>query len=162
MRLWCRLGRELNIPVQQASGFIKMYFEKYAGVQRFINETLEYAREHESVKTILGRERFINAINSKNHNERSGAERIAFNSPIQGSAADIVKMAMINISRKLKEKGLESKMVLQIHDELIFEVPQKEVETMNKLVKEEMENVIKLHVPLRVSIETAESWGDMH
>ena len=157
-----RLGRELNIPVQQASGFIKMYFEKYAGVQRFINETLEYAREHESVKTILGRERFINAINSKNHNERSGAERIAFNSPIQGSAADIVKMAMINISRKLKEKGLESKMVLQIHDELIFEVPQKEVETMKKLVKEEMENVIKLHVPLRVSIETAESWGDMH
>ena len=157
-----RLGRELNIPVQQASGFIKMYFEKYAGVQKFINETLEYAREHESVKTILGRERFINAINSKNHNERSGAERIAFNSPIQGSAADIVKMAMINISRKLKDKDLESKMVLQIHDELIFEVPQKEVEVMKKLVKEEMESVIKLNVPLRVSIETAESWGDMH
>ena len=157
-----RLSRELNIPVQQASGFIKMYFEKYAGVQNFINQTLEYAREHESVKTILGRERFVNAINSKNHNERSGAERIAFNSPIQGSAADIVKMAMINISRKLKEKGLESKMVLQIHDELIFEVPLKEVEVMKKLVKEEMENVIKLHVPLRVSIETAESWGDMH
>ena len=157
-----RLGRELNIPVQQASGFIKMYFEKYSGVQRFIDETLDYAREHESVKTILGRERYVNAINSKNHNERSGAERIAFNSPIQGSAADIVKMAMINISKKLKEKGLESKMVLQIHDELIFEVPQKEVEIMKALVKEEMENVIKLHIPLRVSIETAESWGDMH
>ena len=157
-----RLGRDLNISVSQASGFIKMYFEKYAGVQRFINQTLDYAREHECVKTILGRERFINAINSQNHNERSGAERIAFNSPIQGSAADIVKMAMINISQKLKEKGLESKMVLQIHDELIFEVPQKEVEVMKKLVKEEMENVIKLHVPLRVSIETAESWGDMH
>ena len=157
-----RLGRELNIPVQQASGFIKMYFEKYAGVQNFINQTLEYAREHESVKTILGRERYINAINSKNHNERSGAERIAFNSPIQGSAADIVKMAMINISKKLKEKALESKMVLQIHDELIFEVPMKEVNEMKVLVKNEMENVIKLHIPLRVSIETAESWGDMH
>ena len=157
-----RLGRELNIPVQQASGFIKMYFEKYAGVQNFINQTLEYAREHESVKTILGRERYINAINSKNHNERSGAERIAFNSPIQGSAADIVKMAMINISKKLKEKALESKMVLQIHDELIFEVPMKEVDEMKVLVKNEMENVIKLHIPLRVSIETAESWGDMH
>lgn len=157
-----RLSRELNIPVQQANGFIKMYFEKYAGVQNFINQTLNYAREHESVKTILGRERFINAINSKNFNERSGAERMAFNSPIQGSAADIVKMAMINISKKLREKGLESKMVLQIHDELIFEVPQKEVEAMKVLVKKEMENVIKLHVPLRVSIETAESWGDMH
>ena len=157
-----RLSRELNIPVQQASGFIKMYFEKYAGVQNFISQTLEYARQHESVKTILGRERYINGINSKNHNEKSGAERMAFNSPIQGSAADIVKMAMINISRRLKEKGLESKMVLQIHDELIFEVPLKEVETMKALVKEEMENVIKLHIPLRVSIETAESWGDMH
>ena len=157
-----RLSKELSIPVQQASRFINLYFEKYAGIRSFIDKTLEYAHEHETVKTILGRERFINGINSSNHNERSGAERMAFNSPIQGSAADIVKMAMINISKRLKAEKLESKMVLQIHDELIFEVPQREIEIMKKLVKEEMENVIKLNIPLRVSIETAESWGDMH
>ena len=157
-----RLSKELGIPVQKASGFINLYFEKYAGIKGFIDETLKQAREFETVKTILGRERFVDAINSSNFNERSGAERIAFNSPIQGSAADIVKIAMINISKRLRKEGLDTRMVLQIHDELIFEAPEREVEKLMEIVREEMENAVRLKVPLRVSIETAESWGDMH
>lgn len=157
-----RLSKELGIPVQKASGFINLYFEKYAGIRSFIEETLKQAREFETVKTILGRERFIDAINSSNHNERSGAERMAFNSPIQGSAADIVKTAMINISKRIRKESLDAVMVLQIHDELIFEAPEREIATLKDIVREEMENVIKLRVPLRVSIETADSWGDMH
>ncbi|MCQ2604038.1 MAG: DNA polymerase I [Spirochaetia bacterium] len=157
-----RLSKDLGISMQQADAFIKSYFTRYAGIRAFMDRTLDHARENETVRTILGRERFIMSINSKNHNEKNSAERIAVNSPIQGSAADIVKLAMINISQKLKEMGLDSKMVLQIHDELIFEIPERELEIMKKLVKDEMENVMKLNVPLRVSIETADSWGDMH
>ena len=157
-----RLSRELKIPRKQADEFISSYFERYANIRKFIDKTVASAEERGSVCTILGRERIIAGINSKNRNEKSGAERMAVNTPIQGTAADIVKLAMLSIDGKIKEKGVKSKLVLQVHDELIFEVPVSEVDEMKSLVKYEMENVLKLKAPLRVSIETGESWGDMH
>ena len=157
-----RLSRELKIPRKQADEFIGSYFARYANIRKFIDETVASAEEKGTVSTILGRERMIAGINSRNRNEKSGAERMAVNTPIQGTAADIVKLAMLNIDGRIKEKELKSKLVLQVHDELIYEVPLSEVEEMKVLVKQEMENVLKLKVPLRVSIETGESWGDMH
>ncbi len=157
-----RLSRELQIPRARADEFIKSYFSRYSSIRTFIDETVKYAEETGFVKTILGRERYIDGINSSNRNEKNGAERMAVNTPIQGSAADIVKLAMINVAARISREKLDSKLVLQVHDELIFEVPLKEVETMKKLLREEMESVIKLKAPLRVSIETGESWGEMH
>ncbi|MCL2705148.1 MAG: DNA polymerase I [Spirochaetaceae bacterium] len=157
-----RLSRELQIPRARADEFIKSYFDRYKMIRDFIDKTVKYAEENGYVKTILGRQRHIDGINSKNKNEKNGAERMAVNTPIQGSAADIVKQAMINVTSRIKKEKLNSKLVLQVHDELIFEVPFNEIDTMKNLLKEEMESVIKLKVPLRVSIETGESWGDMH
>ncbi len=157
-----RLSRELKIPRKQADQFISSYFERYANIRKFIDETVKRAEEKGSVSTILGRERVIAGINSRNRNEKNGAERMAVNTPIQGSAADIVKLAMIKIDEKIKTLKLKSKLVLQVHDELIYEVPLSEVDDMKKLVKKEMESVFTLKAPLRVSIETGESWGDLH
>jgi len=123
---------------------------------------VKFAEENGFVKTILGRERYIDGINSSNKNVKNGAERIAVNTPIQGSAADIVKLAMISINSRMEKEKLKSRLVLQVHDELIFEVPLNEVDIMKTLVKDEMEGVMKLKAPLRVSIETGESWGEMH
>ena len=157
-----RLSRELQIPRARADEFIKSYFDRYKMIRDFIDKTVKYAEENGYVKTILGRQRYIDGINSKNKNEKNGAERMAVNTPIQGSAADIVKQAMINVTSRIRKEKLNSKLVLQVHDELIFEVPFNEVDTMKNLLKEEMESVIKLKVPLRVTVETGESWGDMH
>ena len=157
-----RLSRELKIPRKQADEFINSYFERYANIRKFIDTTVQHAEETGSVSTILGRERVIAGINSRNRNEKNGAERMAVNTPIQGSAADIVKLAMLTIDGKLKSEKLKSKLVLQVHDELIYEVPFSEIDRMKSLVKFEMENVFKLKTPLRVSIETGESWGEMH
>ena len=157
-----RLSKELQISRAKADEFIKSYFNRYGMIRDFIDKTVEYAEKNSYVKTILGRQRHIDGINSKNRNEKNGAERMAVNTPIQGSAADIVKQAMINVTSRISKNKLNAKLVLQVHDELIFEVPFNEVDTMKNLLKEEMESVIKLRVPLRVSIETGESWGDMH
>ncbi|HAK46390.1 MAG TPA: DNA polymerase I, partial [Spirochaeta sp.] len=120
------------------------------------------ARSTGSVHTIWGHERFIHGINSRNATERAGAERIALNTPIQGSAADIVKMAMLKITDGLADRGLMSQLLLQVHDELIFEVPDDEIDVMKDFVKTTMESVIELDIPLRVSIETGDCWGEMH
>ncbi len=157
-----RLSRELRIPRKHADEFIRSYFERYANIKKFMESTVSYAEETGCVRTILGRERTIEGINSRNKNEKSGAERMAVNTPIQGSAADIVKLAMIKIDRVISEKSFQSKLVLQVHDELIYEVPFSEVEEMKTVVRREMENAFTLKVPLKVSIETGESWGEMH
>lgn len=157
-----RLSRELKIPRKQADEFIGAYFSRYSGIQKYIDKIGDDARKTGIVKTIRGHERFIHGINSRNATERAGAERIALNTPIQGSAADIVKMAMLGITEKLESSELKSKLLLQVHDELIFEVPEDEIELMEKLVKETMESVITLDIPLRVSIETGSCWGEMH
>jgi len=157
-----RLANELRIPRGQAAGFINTYFATYAGVASFIAETKEKARHDGYVETIMGRRRYIRAINSSNKMEQAGAERIAVNTPIQGSAADIVKTAMIRVEGALRAAKLDARMLLQVHDELILEAPVAEVAQVRELVKKEMESVIELAVPLHVSVESGRSWGDFH
>ena len=157
-----RLANELRIPRGQAAGFINAYFSTYSGITTFIAETKERAKERGYVETIMGRRRYIRAINSSNKLELAGAERIAVNTPIQGSAADIVKTAMIRVDKALRREKLETKLLLQVHDELILEAPVAEVAKVRDLVKQEMESVITLAVPLRVSVESGPSWGEFH
>ena len=157
-----RLGRDLGIQRVKAEEFIQSYFSRYNGIRSFMDSVITEAEKTGIVKTFMGRERFISGINSRNKTEKSGAERMAINTPIQGSAADIVKMAMIQLAASLKEKNLKSKMILQVHDELIFDVPESELEVMKKLVRDKMENVVTLSIPLRISIETGKNWGDFH
>jgi DNA polymerase-1 len=157
-----RLARELGIPRGDANRFIESYFTRYNRIREFITKTVAEAEITGGVKTILGRERPVPAITSRNKTEKMAAERIAVNTPIQGSAADIVKRAMLRLDARIREKGLGSRLILQVHDELIFEVPAEEVSVMKDLVRREMEGAYTLDVPLRVSIETGKSWGEMH
>jgi len=138
-----------------------LIFEKYSGVRKFIDQTLEEARRDQHVKTLFGRIRPIPDINSKNANQRGFAERTAVNTPLQGTAADLIKLAMIRIDALLRERGLGARMTLQVHDELVFEVPEVEVETVRALVKEQMEKVHTLSVPLLVEIGVGENWRDL-
>ena len=135
------LSQTLGIEPSEAKHFIDAYFEKYKGVRAFIDKTLEEARREQKVTTLFGRVRPIPDINSKKCNQRGFAERTAVNTPLQGTAADLIKIAMIRIDAALREHGLKSRMTLQVHDELVFEVPEKEVETTRTLVREQMENV---------------------
>jgi len=157
-----RLSRDLRIPRSEAETFIRRYFERYAGVDRFIKQTIRQAEERGFVETIMGRRRPMRRINSRNRTEKMAAERVAVNSPIQGSAADIVKRAMIDITEALARGGMKTRLLLQVHDELIFEVPAAELEAAERLVKDSMENAVELAVPLRVSIEIGPTWGDIH
>jgi DNA polymerase-1 len=155
------LSQNLGIEPGEAKQFINAYFEKYSGVRTFIDRTLEEARREQKVKTMFGRLRPIPDINSKNSNLRGFAERTAVNTPLQGTAADLIKMAMIRIDSALRERGLKSRMTLQVHDELVFEVPEAEIDTMRTLVREQMENVHPLTVPLLVEIGVGKNWRDL-
>jgi DNA polymerase-1 len=157
-----RLANELNISRAEASSFIEAYFKTYAGIRSFIDELVKKTEETGYASTILGRRRQIPAINSRNKTEKAGAERIAVNTPIQGSAADIVKTAMLNLDKRLAEKNSPAKLLLQVHDELILECPKADAPAASKLIKEVMENAVKLRIPLRVSVETGKRWGDFH
>lgn len=157
-----RLARDLGIPNSRAQSFIDAYFTTYAGVARFIQKTIADTERTGYSTTMFGRRRKIEAINSRNKTERQGAQRVAVNTPIQGSAADIVKKAMLLVDSRLAREATEVHMLLQVHDELVFEAPDASVEKACALVKEEMEKAVTLPVPLRVSVETAFSWGDMH
>jgi DNA polymerase I len=155
------LSQNLGIEPAEAKQFIANYFEKYAGVRTFIDKTLEEARGDLKVKTLFGRVRPIPDINSKNANQRGFAERTAVNTPLQGTAADLIKIAMIRIDAALSEQGLKSRMTLQVHDELVFEVPENEVEIMRPLVREHMEKVHQLAVPLLVEMGVGPNWRDL-
>jgi DNA polymerase I len=155
------LSQNLGIEPAEAKLFIANYFEKYKGVRAFIDKTLEEARRDLKVKTLFGRIRPIPDINSKNFTQRGFAERTAVNTPLQGTAADLIKVAMIRIDTALQEQGLKSRMTLQVHDELVFEVPEKEVETMQSLVREQMEKVHTLAVPLLIEMEVGPNWRDL-
>ncbi len=157
-----RLSRELKIPRKTADEFIGAYFARYKRIKEYIEKIADEAGSTGIVHTIMGHERFIHGINSRNATERAGAERIALNTPIQGSAADIVKMAMLALDKELEQRKLKSRLLLQVHDELIFEVPEDEIAEMETLVKSVMESVYKLDIPLRVNVETGACWGDMH
>ncbi len=155
------LSQNLGIEPSEARKFIDAYFEKYSGVRAFIDATLEQARRAGKVKTLFGRIRPIPDINSKNTNQRGFAERTAVNTPLQGTAADLIKLAMIRIDNEIQKRGLQSRMTLQVHDELVFEVPEGEVEGMKRLVREQMENVHELEVPLLVEIGVGANWRDL-
>jgi len=155
------LSQSLGIEPAEARRFIDAYFEKYAGVRKFRQQILEDARRTQRVTTLFGRVRPIPDINSKNVNLRGFAERTAVNTPLQGTAADLIKIAMIRIDGELLERGMKSRMTLQVHDELVFEVPEAEVDVMRSLVKERMEQVHALTVPLLVEMGVGTNWRDM-
>ncbi len=155
------LSQQLGIDTKEAKRFIEAYFEKYSGVREFIDRTLEQARRDEKVATLFGRVRPIPDIHSKNFNLRGFAERTAVNTPLQGTAADLIKLAMIRIDAELRERKLRSKMLLQVHDELVFEVPEDEIDEMKRLVTERMENVHSLKVPLKVDAGIGPNWRDL-
>ena len=155
------LSQQLGIEKSEAKQFIDAYFEKYKGVRHYLDSTLEEARREQRVKTLFGRIRPIPDINSKNANMRGFAERTAVNTPLQGTAADLIKLAMISIDQELRRRGLKSRMLLQVHDELVFEVPHAEADTMRQLVRDRMENVRPLSVPLLVEIGVGPNWRDL-
>ena len=156
------LSQNLGIEPSEAKKFIEAYFEKYHGVRKFIDRTLDETRREGRVKTLFGRVRPIPDINSKNFNLRGFAERTAVNTPLQGTAADLIKLAMIRIDAMITERQLKSKMTLQVHDELVFEVQEDEIDVMRSLVREQMENVHpSLSVPLMVEIGVGKNWRDL-
>ena len=155
------LSQNLGIETSEAKKYIEAYFEQYAGVRAFIDRTLEETRRDGKVKTLFGRVRPIPDINSKNFNLRGFAERTAVNTPLQGTAADLIKVAMIRIDAAIRERDLQSRMTLQVHDELVFEVPENELDVMRSLVREQMEQVHPLLVPLVVEIGIGKNWRDL-
>ena len=155
------LSQQLGIEPSDARKFIDAYFEKYSGVRTFIDATLAQARRDQKVKTMFGRIRPMPDINSKNSNLRGFAERTAVNTPLQGTAADLIKLAMIRIDDEIRERKLKSRMTLQVHDELVFEVSENEIDAMKALVREHMEEVHELVVPLRVDLGVGPNWRDL-
>jgi DNA polymerase-1 len=156
------LSQNLGISRTEAKEIIDSYFEQYATIKSYMDSAVAKARELGYVETIMKRRRYLSDINSSNAIVRGFAERNAINAPIQGSAADIIKLAMIKVFNRMNKEGLTSKMLLQVHDELVFDVHNEEVDIMRKLVKEEMESAIDLVVPMQVEMECAKNWLEAH
>ena len=157
-----RLSQELDISLKEAKNIIEAYFDTYPGIKTFMENTLSNAREKGYVETLLGRRRYADGLTSSNMNIVKAEERACINMPIQGTAAELIKIAMINVHKKINEAKLKSKMILQIHDELLFDVPKNEIETLSNLVKYEMENAIKLKIPLKVDCDYGKNWFEAH
>lgn len=157
-----RLGKDLKIGTKKAQEFINTYFERYPDVKNFLEGTLDFARENGYVETMFKRQRKLPQINSSDGRARSFAERMAYNTPIQGSAADLIKLAMIRIFEKIEKESLPLKMIIQVHDELVFSVPKDRAEEMQQIVVEQMENVHKLKVPLLVDAAIGNNWAEIH
>ena len=152
------LGKDLGITTRQAQAYIDRYFESYSSVKDYINGNVTYAQENGYTVTLLGRRRIINELKSSNYNVRAFGERAAMNMPLQGSSADIIKIAMINVAKRLKEGGYQAKLVLQVHDELLIDCPTNEADDVAKILKTEMENAVQLSVPLTVDVGIGETW----
>ncbi|WP_016988561.1 DNA polymerase I [Flavobacterium sp. ACAM 123] len=156
------LSNQTNLSRKESADLIEAYYKTYPRLKSYIQEQIEFARENGYVQTILGRRRYLKDINSQNAMVRGGAERNAVNAPIQGSAADIIKIAMINIHKKLSSENWKSKMLLQVHDELVFDVHNSELEKIQPMIKQEMENAFKLDVPLTVELGMGKDWLEAH
>ncbi len=156
------LSNQTNLSRSESKNLIESYFTAYPKLKKYISSQINFARENGYVETILGRKRYLMDINSRNHIVRGGAERNAINAPIQGSAADIIKLAMVKIYNRMKNNQFKSKMLVQVHDELIFEIYKPELQEMKKLIKVEMENAYSLNVPLVVDIGTGNNWYEAH
>ena len=156
------LAERLKISRSEASEIIKNYFKEYVGIQEYIDRQVDYAKQNGYVETMLGRRRYLRDINSSNSVVRNFAERNAINAPIQGSSADMIKIAMINIHQEMKAKELKSKMILQVHDELVFDVHKDELETLSEIIKDKMINALPLSIPIEVNLNTGNNWLEAH
>jgi len=157
-----RLANETGMTPPDAKNFIKSYFRALPKVKEFLDATLETAQETQEVRTMFGRRRRLPEIGSTNVMQRIAAENMAVNTPIQGSAADIIKRAMLEVHKRLNAEGLRARMILQVHDELVLDVPKEELETVKALLKDCMENTVKLRVPLEVTMGHGRNWLDAH
>ncbi|TVR69095.1 MAG: DNA polymerase I [Sphaerobacteraceae bacterium] len=155
------LSRDTGMPRAEAQQFIDTYFERFPGVRSYLDNTIELAKDQGYISTLFGRRRYVGDINASNFNRRTGAERIAINMPLQGTAADIMKIAMIRMQRELREKKFKARMILQVHDELLFEVPESEVKKLAAAVKDVMENVTELQVPLVTEVSVGANWEEL-
>jgi len=155
------LEQATELSREKAAQFIDSYFQRYPKVKEYIEATKQQARERGYVQTLLGRRRYIPEINSSNRQAREAAERMAINMPVQGMAADIIKLAMINLQSEMDRRVLKSKMILQVHDELLFEVPGEELEEMKGLVAQVMSQAVELSIPLKVEVKVGRNWGEM-
>jgi DNA polymerase-1 len=156
------LEQATELSREEAAQFIISYFQRYPKVKDYLESTKQQAREKGYVQTLLGRRRYIPELDSPNRQVREAAERMAINMPVQGTSADIIKIAMINLQREIDERGLRSKMILQVHDELLFEVPPEELEQVKVLLKETMSQAMELSVPLKVEVKVGKNWGEMN
>jgi len=156
------LSQQAEIGMREAAEFIKIYFETYPGFRNYIDATIEFAKEHGYVQTLMGRKRPVPEITSETSFRREGAERVAINTPLQGTSADMIKIAMINIAKEMTAGKLQSRMIMQVHDELVFEVHEDEKEIMEQIVRDKMENAIKLNVPIVVDISIGKNWEEAH
>jgi DNA polymerase-1 len=156
------LSQQLGSDPKIAQAYIDEYFKKYPKVQTYIENSLEEARQKGYVTTLLHRRRYFPDIQSPTTAIRQASERMAINSPLQGTAADIIKVAMIHIQNRIEELGLLIKMVMQVHDELVFEVPEEELQKALPMIQNEMETVMELSVPLKVSIHSGKNWAEVH
>jgi len=156
------LSNQTDLSRSEAKELIDTYYKTYPKLRNYMSEQVDFARENGYVQTVLGRRRYLKDINSANAIVRGAAERNAVNAPIQGSAADIIKIAMINIHKKLKEGNYKTKMLLQVHDELVFDVYKTELESIQSLIKSEMENAYSLAVPLDVDMGLGDNWLEAH
>ncbi|HLR36432.1 MAG TPA: DNA polymerase I [Chitinophagaceae bacterium] len=156
------LSENINVSRTEAKQLINTYFEEYPAIKKFMDSQKEFAKEHGYVETLMGRKRWLPDINSSNSFVRGFAERNAINMPIQGTAADMIKLAMVEIDKELRSKKSQSKMILQVHDELVFDVPKEELEDIQPLIKDKMENAMKMEVPLEVELGTGKNWLEAH
>ena len=154
------LSKDLHISRKEAGEYISKFYERYSGVKNFLDDTIAFARENGYTQTLFGRKRQLPAISSPNFYTRSVAERMAMNSPIQGTAADIIKLAMIRVDDRLRRENLQSRIILQVHDELVFEVTTDEIESVEKIIHDEMEHVVELKIPLPVDIHIGKNWAE--
>ena len=152
------LAEQLKVSKKQASNYIEQYLEKYSGIKKFMDDIVEVAKEKGYVETLFHRKRQLPELKSSNYMVRQFGARAAMNTPIQGTAADIMKIAMINVFNKLQEEGLKSKLVLQVHDELIIDTDIEEKERVSKILRTSMENAVKLKIPLKVELSEANDW----
>lgn len=156
------LSQNLGISRKEAAEIIDQYFTQYTGIRKYMGEVIEFAKENGYVETILKRRRYLRDINSANMTVRGFAERNAINAPIQGSAADLIKIAMINIQKDIAEKGLEGKMIMQVHDELVFDVPNHEIDEFKAIIENRMKNAIEMQVPIEIEIGEGKNWLEAH
>ncbi|MFT7623000.1 MAG: DNA polymerase-1, partial [Myxococcota bacterium] len=157
-----RLARDLHITRPEAQSYMDRYFERYASVKNYIDETLQFGRDNGYVETLLGRRRYVPELTSRNFTRRGAAERAAMNMPVQGTAADVIKLAMLRVQSALREQGLKATMLLQVHDELVFDVPHDELEVVTKLVVDRMETAYPISVPMDVSVSSGPNWNEAH